>query len=115
MGIETALLGEYLIIYLFYIFGMVSYAMKHNNIKMPGFPVQTPADDRALMAFYIHTHSIIKRNGLRFLGIKQITIDNYHEEEMIRYRHDNPTKQEINARSSDMLFAAIHARNIRNK
>ena len=115
MGIETALLGEYLIIYLFYIFGIVNYAMKNSKVRMPGFPVQTPSDDRALMAFYIHTHGIIKRNGLRFLGIKQQTIDNYHDIEMDMYRRNNPTKNEINARSSEALFDAIHARNVRNK
>jgi hypothetical protein len=122
MGIETALLGEYLIIYLFYIFGIVSYAMKNSKIRMPGFPVQTPSDDRAIMAYWMHTHGVIKKNGLRFLGIKQSTIDSYHEEEMIKYRRANnmeqwiaTNKDEINARSSDMLFDAIHERNVRNK
>jgi hypothetical protein len=122
MGIETYLLGEYLMIYLFYVFGIVSYAMKHNSVKMPGFPIQAAADDRKLMAFYIHTHGVIKKNGLRFLGISQSTIDSYHEEEMIKYRSINNIEQwiathkdEINTRSSDALFDAIHARNARNK
>jgi len=115
MGIEQTFLGEYLIIYAFYVYGMVCYAMAHNKAKLPGFPVQTPSNDRALMAYWIHTHGIIKKNGLRFLGIKQITIDNYHDIEMDKYHQDNPSKEEINARSSDALFEAIRARNVRNK
>lgn len=115
MGIEQAFLGEYLIIYAFYVYGMLCYTMAHSKAKLPSFPVQTPSNDRALMAYWIHTHGIIKKNGLRFLGIKQSTIDNYHEEEMCKYRHNNPSKEEINKRSSDMLFSAIHARNVRNK
>jgi len=107
MGIEQALLGEWLLTYVFFVYGMMCYAMRHNKAKLPGFPVRAQDEDYVLMCYWMHEQGIIKKNGLRFLGIKQQTIDEFFDAELCKYNQEHKNKKEINFNSLKCIEISI--------
>lgn len=106
MGIEQALLGEWLLTYVFFVYGMICYAMKHSKAKLPGFPVREEDEDHVLLCYWMHEQGVIKKRGLRLLGIKQQTIDEFYDAELCKYNEYHPSKETINSRSLEKIEQA---------